>query len=423
MITAKRIRIYVSEGEWQGAKPTYLRVVEYLRRENARGATVLRAVAGFGAGGRIRVGDPTGLESRLPMVVEWIDSPRRIERILPGVKAIVPHAPITAENVEVLQGEAVEVRELPDALTAADVMTRDVFAVTPHTPLREVVEGLLGKNYRAAPVVIDGIPAGIITNTDLVERGGLGARVELLAGLDRGELERTLERLSEARLLASDVMTREPFVIGAHTRLPRVAEVMLQRKLKRLPVVDGAGKLLGIVSRVDLLRLVAGGDVEEEAPAGSVGLTGDLPLARVMRRDVPTVGPDATLAEVCQAIVSTRLHRALVIDADSKVLGEITDATLLERLSPSLRPRALGSLMHRVPLSANGKRDELPRAAQLLTGEVATASVDTLLGAAIARMLQGRHKILAVTDGDGRLAGIVDRADVLRGLLPANGRT
>jgi PII-like signaling protein len=215
VITAKRIRIYVSEGEWQGAKPTYLRVVEYLRRENARGATVLRAVAGFGAGGRIRVGDPTGLESRLPMVVEWIDSPRRIERILPGVKAIVPHAPITAENVEVLQGEAVEVRELPDALTAADVMTRDVFAVTPHTPLREVVEGLLGKNYRAVPVLVDGIPAGIITNTDLVERGGLGARVELLAGLDRGELERTLERLSEARLLASDVMTREPFVIGA----------------------------------------------------------------------------------------------------------------------------------------------------------------------------------------------------------------
>lgn len=419
MIQARRIRIYVSDGDRHGGKPTYLAVVEYLRRENARGATVLRAVAGFGAGGRIRHGD-TGLDSHLPLVIEWIDSPRKIERLLPGLQELVPHAPITAEDVEILQGEAAAVRQLPDALTAADVMTRDVFAVTPRTPLRDVVQGLLGKSYRAVPVVVDGIPAGMITNTDLVERGGLGARVDLLGGLDPTEVERMLERLGESRLLAGDVMTREPFVIGAHTRLPRVAEVMLQRKLKRLPVVDGAGKLLGMVSRVDLLRLVAGGDAEEEAPARAVGLAGALPLARVMRRDVPTVGPDATLAEVCQAIVSTRLHRALVIDAGGRVLGEVTDAVLLDRLSPSLRPKALGTLMHLAPLAAGGgeRKDELPTAAQVMTTDVATAPLDTLLGTAIARMLRGRHKILAVTEADGRLVGVVDRADVLRGLLP-----
>lgn len=420
--TVKRIRIYLSDGDRLGAKPTYLAVVEYLRRENARGATVLRAIAGFGGSGRIRVGESLD-GANLPLVVEWMDAPGRVERILPGVKALVPHAPITAEDVQVLQGEAVDVRELPEALTAADVMTRDLFTVTPRTPLREVVEGLLGKRYRAVPVVVDGIPAGIITNGDLVERGGLGARIELLAELERDDLEEILDRLSGARRLAGDVMTREPFVVQASTRLPRVAEVMLQRKLKRLPVIDGAGKLVGMVSRVDLLRLVGGGDVVEETavaggegtPAARAGLAGELPLSRVMRRDVPTVGPDASLAEVCQAIVSTRLHRALVVDEESRVIGQITDAALLERLSPGLRPRALGTLMHRAPLHGNGT----PRAAEVMTADVPAAGEQTTVREAIARMLRGSQKILAVTDGEGRLVGVVDRADLLRGLLPA----
>ncbi len=417
---AKRIRIYVSEGERAGGKPVHLALVEYLRRENARGATVLRAVAGFGASGRISTADSAALERSLPLVVEWIDSPDRVERLLPGVRALVPGVTITAEDVEFLQGEVAAVRALPDALCARDVMTRDLFTVTPRTPLREVVEGLLAKNYRAVPVVVDGIPAGIITNTDLVERGGLAGRLELLAGMGRAAVEANLERLQVSRLLAGDVMTREPFVIGAGTRLPRVAEVMLQRKLKRLPVVDGGGKLVGMVSRVDLLRLVGGGEAAEEAHSGSAGLAADTPLARVMRKDMPTVGPDASLAEVCQAIVSTRLHRAVVVDGDGKAIGEITDAMLLERLAPPLQTRALGTLMHRAPLG-NGEAG-LPKARDLMDPDLATATEETPVAHAISRMLRGRHKLLAVVDRTGRLVGAVDRADMLRGVLaPAGG--
>jgi CBS domain-containing protein len=49
---------------------------------------------------------------------------------------------------------------------------------------------------------------------------------------------------------------------------------------------------------------------------------------------------------------------------------------------------------------------------------VPTAREDASLGAAIAAMLEGSHKVLAVLDDRGRLAGIVDRADLLRGLVP-----
>jgi CBS domain-containing protein len=145
-----------------------------------------------------------------------------------------------------------------------------------------------------------------------------------------------------------------------------------------------------------------------------------------MRRDVSTVHPETPLPEVFQAVVSTRLNRALVVDQDRRVVGIVTDAELLERITPALRAGALRSLMYRLPFvhpkgetaaaHARGRT-----AADLMTQAFATAREDTLVSAAIATMLSGNHKVLAVTDAAGRLVGIVDRADLLHGLLPSLG--
>ena len=71
---------------------------------------------------------------------------------------------------------------------------------------------------------------GIITSGDLVRAGGV--RVDLLAALDQGELDAVLERLSSASQVAGDVMTRGPVTVGERTPLPRIAEIMIQRRLK-----------------------------------------------------------------------------------------------------------------------------------------------------------------------------------------------
>ena len=198
---------------------------------------------------------------------------------------------------------------------------------------------------------------------------------------------------------------------------------MTHRRLKRLPVVDEHGALVGMVSRLDLLRTVAGGTSRPGASPNDMGLAADTPIERVMRTDMPLVQPDTALAEVFQAIVSTRLNRALVVDADRRVLGLVTDAELLDRLTPSLRPSALSSLMHRLPF-AHGKGQTAAeqhararRASELMVRDVPQVIEGTLLGDAIALMLRGSHKVLAVTDASGRLAGMVDRADLLHGLV------
>ncbi len=421
---AKRVRIYLNEDDRIGRMSAPQVLVEFLRRENAQGATVLRGVEGFGATGEIHVSHLPEIARKLPVIVEWIDVAERVERLLPRLKEMVPRGLVTIDDTEIVLYEPHPVRQLPPALSAADVMTRGVASVARDAPIREVVELMLGKVYRTVPVVDGGLPVGIITNGDLVQRGGLSVRLELFRSLGEPEARAVLERLSQTNRVAADVMTPRPVTVHALTPLPRVAEVMARRRLKRLPVVDDGGALVGMVSRVDLLRTAAGGFPKGEEGPREEGFAADTPLSKVMRRDVPVVHPETPLPGVFQAIVSTRLNRALVVDGERRVLGLITDAELIDRLAPSLRPGALRSLMHRLPFAhpppeerAAESHARARRAADLMTTGVPVAREDALLGAAIATMLRGNHKVLAVVDGESRLVGIVDRADVLRGLL------
>jgi CBS domain-containing protein/PII-like signaling protein len=422
---AKRVRVYLNEDDRIGRMSAARVLVEYLRRENAQGATVVRGVEGFGATGEIHVSHLADIAQRLPVIVEWIDVAERVERLLPDIVGMVPRGLITVDDTEIVLYEPHPVRDLPKALSAGDAMSREVISVARDTPVRRIVELMLGKTYRTVPVVEGGVPVGIITSGDLVQRGGLGVRVDLLRSLDKPEIHSVLERLAQGNEVAGDVMTPGPVTVHVATPLPSVAEVMARRRLKRLPVVDDRGALVGMVSRVDLLRMAAGGFREGEEGPRELGLAGDTPLSRVMRRDMPVVHPDTPLSEVFQAIISTRLNRALVVDGERRVVGLVTDAELIDRLAPSLRPSALRSLMHRLPFShataaeqAAESHARARRAADLMTTDVPTARENALLSSAIGAMLKGSHKVLAVVDEGKRLVGIVDRADLLHGLVP-----
>ncbi len=421
---AKRVRIYVTEDDRAGGKPLHLAVLELLRRENAQGATVLRGVEGFGATGKIHVSHLADVAWRLPLVIEWVDRPEQVERLAPRVRELVRHGLITVDDTDVLLFEPHPVRDLTPTVVVGDVMSRDVASVSRTTPVREVVELTLGKTYRAVPVVERGRPVGMITNGDLVHRGGLGVRLDLLPSLDQPELHELLERLSQQNRTAADVMTPDPVTVKISTPLPAAAEVMVRRRLKRLPVIDDAGSLVGIVSRVDLLRTAGVGLGRKEPVARELGLERNQPLSRVMRREVPAVHPESPLPEVFQAVTSTRLNRALVLDDERRPVGLVTDAELLERVTPALRPGAIRSLTQRLPFR-HGKGDDTAvahtrgrTAAEVMSHDVATVREDVPLSEAVATMLRGEQKVLAVTDADGRVVGIVDRADLLHGLIP-----
>jgi len=418
---AKRVRIYLSEDDRAGHRPAHAAIMDLLRAEGAAGATCFRAFEGFGSGGALHVAHLVDVPAHLPLVVEWIDAPEKVEALLPRVRALLGHALVTVDDTEIAVFDPPPMRGIPAALTVADAMTRDVVAVEPGTRLRELVDRMLGGGHRAVPVVAEGAPVGIVTHGDLLARGGVELRVDLLGALEPADRHALLSSLDRSERTAGEMMTPQPVTIPAAAALRDAAELMTRRRLKRLPVVDREGRLAGVLSRVDVLRRAAGAPGRApEAPA-PMGLAAATAVGAVMRRDAPTVLPDTPLPVVFQAVISTRLLRALVVDPDRRVLGVVTDGALLDRLAPPLRRGVFSAVVQRLPFGHADRdaaeRHATARTATDLMDEVPRARADMPLRDAIALVLGGAHKLLAVVDADGRLSGVLDRADLLRGLL------
>src|SRR5207244_1891227 len=183
-----------------------------------------------------------------------LDGPERVERLLPRVCDLVREGTVTVEDVGIVKYAHREPLAVPTD-SVAEVMTREVVAVHPSTPVGEVVRLLLDRDFRSVPVVDDlNRLVGIVTNRDLIDRGGLTARVELLGELDQAALERELANSGVRHRTAADVMTTAVVSVRREHSLKAAAHLMVQRTIKRLPVVDEEDHLVGILSRVDVLR-------------------------------------------------------------------------------------------------------------------------------------------------------------------------
>lgn len=99
---AKKVTIYIDESDRWEHKPLHLAILETLRREDCAGATVTRALAGFGAHSRIHTATLVALSADLPLVIEWVDNPTRIQQVLPHIQAMVKEGLITIQDLEVI---------------------------------------------------------------------------------------------------------------------------------------------------------------------------------------------------------------------------------------------------------------------------------------------------------------------------------
>ena len=74
-------------------------------------------------------------------------------------------------------------------------------------------------------------------------------------------------------MVVRDVMTEDPFTIEPDAPLDRASDVMRAKDLRHLPVVDRAGRLIGIIAERDLRRAALAPAVDEDVPAGARGLS------------------------------------------------------------------------------------------------------------------------------------------------------
>jgi CBS-domain-containing membrane protein len=422
----KRVTIFIGETDQWHHRPAYMAILELLRSEGCAGATVARGIAGFGANSRIKTASLLELSVDLPIIITWIDRDDRVQPLLPRIAEMVPGGLIAVDDVSVYQYSSTLHEGLP-ALRVADAMTRTVTTIDPEAPLFAVVEKLLDKPYRALPVVdASNTLVGIISDTDLLQRGGMQISISLKSVADPGLARELIARLRQEDRIVSQIMTRDPVTIGATASLSEAARVMRTRDVKRLPVVDDNGRLVGILSRFDILKTLPGGHLpqaffrKQPADAGAPFQT----VSDVMNAAVATGRPETLLHEILDILANDASKRVVITGDERHVLGIISDTDLLARLNPESHPGILERLVSKLPLGhfSADARSHLEKARGKTAGELMTGPVTTVLssepiGSALATATEKHLNWLPVVDQDDKLIGIVSRGELFRAFI------
>jgi len=122
-------------------------------------------------------------------------------------------------------------------MIARDIMTSNVCTIRPEASAQEAAQLLSQKRISGLPVVNpDGKIIGIVTEADIISK------------------------VNQEGLLVADIMSHEVIAVDEETSVSEIASLLTKRRIKRVPVVQ-KGKLVGIVSRADIVNAVAQGHV------------------------------------------------------------------------------------------------------------------------------------------------------------------
>ena len=162
--------------------------------------------------------------------------------------------------------------------TIKDVMTTRVISVTRDASFRTMAAALHEYRISAFPVLDDeGKVIGVVSEADMLAKQALESEPKGMPGMIAGLLRRK-EHEKARGTTAGDLMTSPAVTVTPDDTLERAARLMYTRKVKRLPVVDANGHLVGIIGRADLLAVF---DRSDEDIRREI-------LDQVIRRDLRT---------------------------------------------------------------------------------------------------------------------------------------
>jgi PII-like signaling protein len=105
---AKLQRLFIVESDTWHGKPLYQAIVERVRKEGLAGATVLRGIEGFGADSRLHTSRILRLSEDLPVVIEIVDTPEQIDRVVPILDEMVGEGRLTLVRVQIVSYRSTE---------------------------------------------------------------------------------------------------------------------------------------------------------------------------------------------------------------------------------------------------------------------------------------------------------------------------
>ncbi|WP_060177371.1 CBS domain-containing protein [Streptomyces sp. IMTB 1903] len=177
----------------------------------------------------------------------------------------------------------------------------------------------------------------------------------------------------------ADVMTARVIAVTPDTGFKEIAAAMKRWKVTALPVVEGEGRVVGVVSEADLLPKEEfhehrPGMIEQMRRLGDTAKAGSTRAENLMTAPAVTIRPDATLPQAAHLMADRHIKRLPVVDADNTLKGIVSRADLLkvflrsdEELTEDIRQSVVERLF---PLSHRGVTVTVTQGVATLTGSV-----------------------------------------------------
>ncbi len=179
------------------------------------------------------------------------------EDVREAMRDLGTYVDISVEDLMTLCASAVRHARIriASSVPVGDVMTRDVVTVTKDADIHEVASLLSEKAISGMPVVDEQqVVIGVITEADVISMSGVrkGHTVREIIGHLLGK-----PVPEGGKGTVGDFMSVPPVTVRPESSLRDAAALLDKRRIKRLPVVDETGRLLGIISRADIVKAVA----------------------------------------------------------------------------------------------------------------------------------------------------------------------
>ena len=281
---------------------------------------------------------------------------------------------------------------MPKNIFIEDIMVRDVASATLPGSRDEILKVLKNKHISGVPVIKDSKVVGIVTRTNLLQN----PEEEQLALL----------------------MTRNPITISPGSALQTAARLLLEHRIRRLPVVD-EGKLVGLVTVADVVATIADMNI-------------DIPIKDYVEKDVVAIYNETPLPVVARIMELAGVKAVPVLDANLELVGIISDrdvisASIIED-SVEMSDMSAGldddawtweSMRDTMSIYYSVSRIKVPNliASDIMISEPITATYIASVSDCARKMKRNRIDQVPIINSNRKLQGLLRDHDLLKPLV------
>jgi CBS domain-containing protein len=400
------IKVYTSERARYEGRALAQAVQDYIRSlKIASRCVILRGIEGCYENGRTANTAIVDLSYDMPLIIEIILPSADRETVLKRLDAMVLDGIVAVVEASVVSHKTAA-SLVPHNLRIRDVMTVSPICAHNDFSVRSAVELMLDRGLKCLPVIdSDNHCVGIITQSDLSNRANMPLRLGLLSSLSSRKREEWLSSCEALR--CEEIMSRPPALIKADAKLADAIRIMNKEGRKRLPVIDDQARVVGILSRIDILRAIAASaspDTSSELGGGSTVFSRY--VEGIKDRDMLSILDSTGLKAAIDTLIAKGAQRAAVVDADGRLVGIITDKILLQALGGQIGgfwPFGIGKKLRR---AARPVSDIMERA-------LVTATENMSIYEVLRLMTEHGLKRIPVVDSKAVFTGMIRRDSIL----------